>query len=531
VLASFVDAPLETTIAGAAKVSGRVGAWSVGLLDAVTARESAAYYDSAGALQRVPVEPLSNYLVGRVRRGWSEGESTVGGFLSAVHRDMSPEFEGLVPSSAYVLGLDAEHALAERMWTLSGVVAMSTVEGTAAAALQRAPQRYYQRPDQSYLELNPGATRLSGYRGEFTVARTGGTHWRGSLTGSITSPGFETNDLGFQSRADWVGADWFVQYTQPQPGGLFRRWSTFAFGGAGWNYGGDVVSHFYGLDGNFTHPNLWNTRLRLNLRPLFVNDRLTRGGPLGLRPGDGTFVVSATTDRRRRVSANASFNTRWEFAAGHSEEREWDILGEGYVAVRLTPSLELQLIPFWTRQLDTDQYVMSLADGPAATYGRRYVFADVRQEDLYVGLRADWTLRPDLSIQLYVSPGVTSARFSGFKEFQEARTYDFIQYGVERGSITPIVEEGAVTGYDVEPGDGGAGFVVPNLDFSYLNLRGNAVLRWEYRPGSTLFVVWQQTRDEFADFDGFDVGSDYGDVFSAPAQNVFLVKATYWLGF
>ena len=529
--ADFVDSPEETTIGGAAKVSGQLGAWSVGLLDALTTSESAAYYDTLGVLQHAQVEPLTNYLASRVRRGWSDGLTVAGAFLSAVHRDMEPEFESLIPSRAYVGGLDFEHALPGRSWTLSGVASYSRVEGAAAAGLQLAPQRYYQRPDQSYLEVDPSATSLSGYRAELSVARTRGTHWRGSFTTGITSPGFDVNDLGFQSRADWIGTDWLVSYIQPQPGRLFRRWNAFAFGGTAWNYGGDVVNNFYNLDASFTHPNLWTSHTRLSYRPLYINDRLTRGGPVALRPSDTSLLIAATTDRRRRVSANAAVNMRTEFANGHDEAVEWDMVLDGFVALRLGGSLELQLIPFWGRQLDTDQFVLSRADPAAPTFGTRYVFADLRQDDFYLGLRADWTLRPDLSLQLYLSPGVTSARFRGFKEFEAARMYDFTQYGEERGTITPTVDDaGAIDGYDVDPGDGGTPFHVFNPDFSYLNLRGNAVLRWEYRPGSTLFVVWQQTRDEFAAFDGFDVGSDYGDVFSAPVHNVFLVKATYWLG-
>jgi len=527
----FADTPDETTIAGAAKVSGRVGPWSIGLLNALTTPESAAYYDSAGALRRAPVEPLANYLVGRFRRGWDDGATVVGGFVSAVNRDMSPEFDELVPGAAYVVGLDAEHAISARMWTFSGVAAFSTVQGSAASSLQLAPQRYYQRPDQSYLDLDLDVNRLSGYRGEFSAQRSGGTHWRGSLTASITSPGFETNDLGFQSRADYVGYDWFVQHIQPRPAGIFRRWSAFGFGAQGWNYGGDIINHFYGLDAVFTHPNLWSSRTRAMIRPVYINDRLTRGGPLGARPSDWTFLALVTTDRSRRVSANIAFNTRQELRAGHSEELEYDYVVDGYLAMRVTPSFEVQLIPLWSTQLDTDQYVDDLADGPAATFGRRYVFADVRQDDLSLGLRADWTLRPDLSIQVYLAPGITSARFDDYKEFASARTYDWVTYGRDRGTISPVIDdEGLVTGYDVDPGDGGAPFGVPNLDFTYLNMRGNAVVRWEYRPASTLFFVWQQVRDDFGAFDGFDLGSDYGRVFDAPAQSVFLLKATFWLG-
>jgi hypothetical protein len=68
-----------------------------------------------------------------------------------------------------------------------------------------------------------------------------------------------------------------------------------------------------------------------------------------------------------------------------------------------------------------------------------------------------------------------------------------------------------------------------NADFNYRSFRTTNVMRWEYKPGSTLFIVWQQARKEDGDQGDFRFGRDFGGVFSAPAHNVFLVKLSYWL--
>ena len=170
----YVDAPDQTTIATAAKLSGKVGNWSVGVLDAVTVEEQARYIDPNGDELRTAVEPLTNYTVGRVKRDFRGGDSVVGGLFTATNRSMSESvFEGLTPGEAYVGGLDFEHAWDNRSWAVSGVVAGSYVAGSAEVIddLQRAPQRYLQRPDAGHLALDPGATSLSGTTASFPSRR------------------------------------------------------------------------------------------------------------------------------------------------------------------------------------------------------------------------------------------------------------------------------------------------------------------------------------------------------------------------
>ncbi|MEP0548988.1 MAG: DUF5916 domain-containing protein [Rhodothermales bacterium] len=538
----YVDAPDQTTIATAAKLSGKVGNWSVGVLNAVTLEEQARYIDPSGDELRSPVEPLTNYAVGRVKRDFRGGNSVVGGLFTATNRSMSEAaFEGITPGEAYVGGLDFEHAWGNRSWAVSGVVAGSYVAGSIEVIddLQRAPQRYLQRPDAGHLALDPGATSLSGTYGEFSVAKTGGK-LIGSVTTNLVSAGFDVNDLGFQFRSDAYALSGIVIYNENEPGvDWLRRWG----GNVNWNVSmngdGQVINRGINFNSNVQLSNLWGGGLYVGGVPAAVyNDRLTRGGPAARRPADIGVNPWIYSDPRKAVSGEAYAFLRTEFV----DNPEYDVEFGTDITVRPNSSLELTISPDFSRQFDTDQYLTSVeSDAAAATFGTRYVFGDIEQTSFSVGLRANWTFTPELSLQLYARPFVTAGRYSGYKEFAAPGTYDFDVYGVDRGSVAPgridevdgadvFVPDADGDAFQVQPGDGGEAFTLDDPDFNFRSLRGSAVVRWEYRPGSALFFVWQQQRDGFENFGDFRFGRDFGAIFREDVQNIFLIKATYWLG-
>ena len=533
---AYVDSPTQTTIASAAKVSGKVGPWSVGLLDAVTLEESARYITRDGEQLSTPVEPLSNYLVGRVRRDFRQGGTVVGGIVTAANRRMGSDglFDPLTASGAYLGGLDFEHRFDERRWTVSGVAAASSVNGDAAfvTRLQNNPQRYYGRPDADHLEVDPTRTSMSGLYSELSLQRSVEGSWDASLTGNVVTPGFELNDLGFQSRADVATLNYFVGRRDPEPAWL-RQYSVYHYGGAGMNFDGDRVQHYYGFGSYAEFPNRWSAELGLQFTGPQQNDRLTRGGPIAARPTDWGVDLGVSTDDSKTVSGGIGGGYRVEFANDYAgAPPEYDQYVGAELTVRPSNALSISVEPEYSRELDTDQFVRFVeAPEAASTFGTRYVFSDIRQEAFSLGLRTNWTFTPDLSLQLYAEPFVLSGRYSNYKEFTTPGSYDFDVYGVARGSATPTTNEaGAVTGFTIDPGDGGDPFEVEDVDFNFRSLRGNAVLRWEYRPGSTVFLVWQQLRNESALYDGFGVAEELTEVFRAPVQNVFLVKASYWFG-
>ena len=521
---NFLDAPTETSIRAAAKLSGRTrSGWSIGLLDAVTSGEEARYVDQFGTGVRTPVEPLTNYFVGRVRRDLRGGNSTVGMIATAVNRDQdSPELRSLLRSSAYTVGVDFTNSWSDRAWSLDGSVGFGTVRGTPEAIerTQRSSARYYQRPDATSFELDPTRTSMTGHFWQVALAKNSGRHWTGGLVYQETSPSFESNDLGFQSEASQRGISTALAYNERQPGRTFRRWGIFPFTNHQWNFDGDMVYGSYGLIFTGQLHNFWDFQLRGDYTPPIYDDRLTRGGPLARQPKFWDVRLTLNSDTRKTTRLTANLTQSWTSADENRTEADMTL------SVRPSPALRLSFGPALTLVHTLSQYVAAVPDPVAATtFGTRHVFATLDQRELSMITRVDWTFSPKLSLQLFLQPLISAGDFTELKEFVRPRTYDFAVYGRHKGTVSPTGD-----GTAIDPGDGGATFAIPQQNFTIRSLRANAVLRWEWRAGSTFFLVWQQNRENDERFGNLRLGRDVDALFSGGlSRNVVAVKASYWL--
>jgi hypothetical protein len=521
---SYLDTPTETSIRTAAKLSGRTrSGWSIGVLDAVTAGEEARYVDDRGTQVTAPVEPLTNYLVGRVRKDLREGNSTVGLIATAVNRNQdNPALSTLLRGSAYLFGADFTNSWANRTWSLDGSIGVSTVRGTAdaIALTQQSSARYYQRPDATSFEFDPTRTSLSGYAYQLALGKNSGRHWLGGLVYQETSPGFESNDLGYQADASQRAVSTDLEYHERRPGRLLRNYQIFPFTNHAWNFDGNLIFGSYGLIFAGQLANFWDFQLRGDYAPPVYDDRLTRGGPLARLPRSGDVGLTLNSDSRKTTRLTANFTQSW--TAAHEHQTKADLT----LSVRPSPALHLSIGPAFLRNRALSQYVTTVLDPAAsATFGARYVFATLDQNEVSMITRLDWTFTPALSLQLFLQPLISAGDFSQLKELVAPRTYDFAVYGEEKGTAA-ITSDGT----QIDPGDGGTPFTVPEQDFSIRSLRANAVLRWEWRPGSTLYLVWQQNRDNDAEFGSLRLGRDLDAVFSGgQSRNVLAVKASYWL--
>ncbi|HEV2735533.1 MAG TPA: DUF5916 domain-containing protein, partial [Longimicrobiaceae bacterium] len=530
----YRDVPTQSTILGAAKVSGRTpGGWSVGIMDAVTGKETGRYaaFDSAAGRFRTvesPVEPLSNYLVGRARRDFRAGNTLVGGILTATHRDMEGEvFDPFLRSSAYIGGIDAEHSWSKRTYALSGYVAGSLINGSerAIALTQRSSARYFRRPDATdYLTYDSTRTSMRGYSAALAFRKTG--DWRGSFYYQEISPGFEINDAGYQTRVDQRVFNGLYGYRRSKPGPTFRDWFVRVFTAQQWNYGGDHIGASYSARANVTLNNLWNGNATVTFAPRTLSDRLTRGGPLGLNPSYFGGDALVGSDPRKPLVGSVQGAYAVDELGGYSKIAAVALSG------RPTETIRFSVQPQWVRERTIGQYIAAPADPTATeTFGRRYVLAELNQTTVAVGTRLDWTFSPRLSLQLYAQPFISAAGFSDYKELVRPRSFETRTYGREAGTI----QEVAPNRFRVDPDGAGParpfsfGQAFGQSDFNLRSLRGNAVLRWEWRPGSTLFFVWQQEREGLEYFGDFDGGREFRGIFDSPSRNVLLIKATYWL--
>lgn len=523
--AEFTNQPDQTTIAGAVKLTGKTkSGWSVGTLNAITLQENALYRLYDGTENEIAVEPATNYFVSRVRKDFNSGNTIIGGFMSAVNRSVNNTyFEDFLRSSAYLGGLDFEHNFMNRNWVVSGTFSYSVINGTEQAIerAQRSQVRYYNRVDSGKLSMNHDKTSLSGTATELSLFKQGGdTNWLGSLTFSQVSPGYEVNDVGFQNRSDYRALTGGVVYRETNPVQV-QNYDVFLFYSNARNYDGDTINNGFGTGGSVRFNNLWSARFSSNYNFRQYNDRQTRSGPVIREPANFSTDYNVSTNPNLTFSYFAGNYNMWNEEGGYTYSF--------WTGVRARPIawLQVSLDPTLIFRNSMSQYIATVNDDSAVeTYGRRYVFSELEQVSLYINFRLDWTFSTNMSLQTYIRPFISSGRFSGFKELAAARSFRFNRYGEDTGTITEINGE-----YTVDPdGTGMSVFSFSNPDFNFRSIQGNAVFRWEYRPGSTLFLVWQQQREDAAGVGNFDPSRDFSNLFRAKATNVFLVKLSYWFG-
>ena len=515
------DLPESTTIPGAAKLIGRLpDGRSVAALVALTEEESARLLDpGTGSAVTVPVEPRTFFGVARLQKDFGAG-SRVGLIATGVDRGFPEDgsLSDLLPQRAWAGGVDWALRFGGQSHELGGYLGGSLVEGDAAAIarLQGSSARYYQRPDADHVELDLDATRLSGYTGQLRLDRIEGA-WRWGLSAEARSPGFEINDAGAMATADDLVGFGHLAWGRPTAGGPFHRVDLSASMASGWNFGGVRQFTSPSLNAGVVWRNFWRSYLRVTRELEALSDSFTRGGPLMATPaGWSSRFGLSTNDARLRV-----FGLDGTFASDDLGSSAWSALAR--MRMRTGEHLTFSLAPGYERGRDARQYVVTMPAGREATFGQRYVFGELDRSTLFVRLRAGLSLTPRLGLDLYVEPFAASGSYARLGELLAPRTSDLLLYGTEGTTIT----RGEDGSWQVT--DGASAFTIPNPDFDVVSLRGNAVLRWEYAPGSNLYFVWTHNRAE-DDVVGAPVGAgDLLDAFSTAAYDVFAVKASYRL--
>ena len=520
--AAYSKNPDATTILGAAKLSGKTsGGWSVGVLNALTAEEEARFLDPGQGISSVTTEPMTNYGVARVKKDFREGESSVGGIVTSTLRDVSPDGPmSFLPGGAFSGGVDARHRFGGGDWRVTAKLLGSHVTGNAGAIdrLQRGPNHYYQRPDADHLTYDPERTSLSGASASVEVMKLSG-HWQGAVITQTRTPGFDVNDLGFQRGADQTFGAGSIGYRSLGPQGPFRNWNVNLNGYSGWTWGGERVGGGGNVNGSFQLRNYWRGYTGVNVTPAAHSTTELRGGPAIRGQPRMNGWAGLNTDSRKTV--RFGLNANWGLELG-TEGRRLS-LGPS-VTIQPTDAAEISLRPRMTWNRDVSQYVTTAADDG----GTHYLFGHLEQRTASLTTRVNYTFSPDLSLQLYAQPFISAGDYSTFREVRDPRASEF-------GSRFRTYADGAVSEdggtYSVDrDGDGEPEFEFGDPDFNIRQLRSNLVLRWEYMPGSRVFLVWSQDRSGFAPDGSFRLGRDLDALFGAEGRNVFQVKIEHWLG-
>ncbi len=551
--ALFERAPEQTTILAALKFTSRTpSGLTLGGLAALTDEEHGRALLTGGSDPVSYVaEPMTQYGVIRLQQDFRDGATQVGGILTGVHRNLPASGSlDFLTTSAFSGAIDFEHNWGgprSRNWALWGFYAHGQVFGREAAILdlQEASNHYYQRPDATRFGIDSTRTSLGGRNWRLQFERRSADHWTGALWLAEVSSGFEINDLGFWNRGERLDGGARLSYQEITPGSLLRSYRISAFTFQNWSHEAldDVWSWnswkrahrrgTFSVSTDLEFLNYWGVELQAQYRPNSMSDNATRGGPLMKDPGSIAFEFGATTDRRKPVVFEPSFNYENRRGIGHGW---WTSLEVG---LRPTPAVEIELEPSFSSELNPAQYVATTDDmGYAPTFGPRYLFADLRLRTFAVEARANVTLNPKLSFALFAQPLLSSGDYLTYKQLDRAESFAFDRFQegaslvaddevVCLGGRTCVVDGDRYVDFE---GDGTTDFSFDDRDFNVRSFRMTAVMRWEYRPGSTIFLVWQQQREGEANTGSFDFFRDFGALWSTDTENLFIVKLTYWLG-
>jgi uncharacterized protein DUF5916/cellulose/xylan binding protein with CBM9 domain len=532
----FADLPDATTILGAAKLTGRTSqGYTLGLLNAVTGRSTADVVTATGVRGRQEVEPLADYFVGRAKRDFMNGNFVAGAVVSGVVRNIDSTFAPLLARHAELLGHDLYYSTPNHLYNFRMQASVTNVSGDPREILLReeSSARYFQRPDRGSgnggffsNRLDSSATSLSGGGLYARAAKETGFAF-GEISFDTRTPGYESNDYAFQTRADYIFTSSNVGLNWTTPSRWYHAMAALMGGQFIRNYEGDLTQVDYHVFAQVTTPQFWNLHGFAIDFPSVIEDRQLRGGP-AVRTVHGHFAnLNVSTDSRHAFVANLGTSYNWDEAGGNSPN-----VSVG-VTYRPSPQASLSFSPSFNRAHNYAYYVTSVAD-PTATsfYGSRYVLAVLDQRVLGLDTRASFTFTPAMTLEVYVQPFFAAGRYTNFEEYVAPRVKQVAVFGRDRGTIVALRDtSGRIAQYTVDPDATGPArpFTFDNPNFSQQSLRGNAVFRWEYRPGSVLYLAWTQSRAAGAAFGDLDFERDRSALFRTKPDNIFLVKASWWL--
>ncbi len=520
----YVDYPTDSTILGAAKITGRLDSGtSIGLLGAVTDEEFANTASTTSPeIGRTRVAARTVYGIAAVQQEFGELASTASAGIGVVHRNLADDDPLAAELARNYVAASGETLLrfkgGEYEVRASGLGLFLNGDAAAIERVQRSSILYYQRPDRGDdRSVDPTRTSHRGGAVSAGISRVNGRHWLFSANSKFESSGFDTNSLGQVRRADGIEPTATLRYRETQPGLLFRNYSISVNTRDEWNWSGNHYSGSIRPAIDLTWNNFWTSNVSVTFDQRAKNTTLARGGPRVGTPRGWTAQAS--------LGNSLASETRWWGRVSIGNDENGGSLREvrAVLSMRPTPRWQLSIEPFHNRQIESQQYVTSVDGGRPQTFGRRYVFSFIERSTLSAELRTTFTLKPDMTIDVYAEPFAASGRFYDYGELLAPGSRERLAYGTAGTTLELQADGSRLVSAD------GSSFTLAPRDFNVRSFRSNVVLRWEWTPGSTLFVVWQQDRQR-QEMLGTRIGP--GDLFgslTAPGSNVFLVKTSFWI--
>ena len=518
----YASVPDNTRILSALKITGKnQHGLSVGIMQSITAREFAEIRSGESESRKETVEPLTSYFVSRIQKDMNEANTIIGGMITSTNRSLVDDHLDFMSKGAYTGGLDFLHQWSDKTYFVSLKSVMSHVTGDPEAItdLQYSSVRYMQRPDFKHLKADTNRTSLTGSGMDFDIGKAGNGRWRYRLSMSYQSPELELNDVGFNRTADLVSQSVSLDYVITDPFSIFRSVDLSIRQGNYWNLGGYYLSSDIRSSAMVQFDNLWTTYTGVRREFEGLSTRKLRGGPAFLDAGSWNPDLGIYSDYSKKISFRFMFDSQF---SDDDISREYQFSPR--LTFRLGNNIEMSSSLNYNLEKENLQYVENIEYDD----GYRYVMAFLDRKTIGLTLRADYGITPDLTIQYYGSPYISSGQYSDFKHITDSRDGDYFDryHSFTVDEITLNANENIY--YIDETNDGLAEYSFDNPDFNFRQFRSNLVARWEYRPGSIFYLVWTHSRTSYENETNPSFAHNFENLWDVYPTNVFLVKLNYW---
>lgn len=515
----YIKSPAVTKILGAFKLSGKTrNGWSIGVMEALGSKETASL-DSLGKRSKVAVEPLTNYFNSRLEKDFKNGNTILGGMFTATNRFLKDSSLFFLPSAAYTGGIDFRNYWKDHSLRFSAkLLASSVVGGTQAITdLQENARRYFQRPGNSR-PVDTAAKMLQGTSASMEFAKVGKGHWQYGIQIFMKSPGLELNDQGYLMSTDIIKESSWLEYNILQPFSIFRELGFSGSQWESWNFSGEHSQSGVNFSSWGQLKNYWYANLNITHDGYELDWSELRGGPAIIKPRKWSYYLGVSTDSRKKIYFSLSSSNQFYFQnVGNSNSLSF---GTNYQPFGF---LKLSLTPTYYQSHDALIYV----DNVQINNKESYIVSSINQKQISADFRINLSFSPDLSLEYWGQPFLFSANYYGFKKVVNPGKKNFAsQFYKYKGN--QITYDAANNQYLIhDPQNPGTAITLDNPDFSVIEFRSNMVLRWEFIPGSTLYLVWSQSNSNSTSDGVFNFNNNLQTLVNSKPTNIFLVKFSY----
>ena len=512
----------STSILGAVKLTGKTkNGLSVGLMESLTSRERVEISNEAEEKRSEAVEPLTNYLVGRIQKDINQSNTIIGGMFTSTNRKLDQPYFNNLNRNAFSGGFDFRTHWKNKTFFLDAKAVFSHVTGSdlAMEEMQYSSARYFQRPEADYLSVDSTCNHLSGHGGSIEIGKGANGKWRYSADLNWRSPGLELNDVGFLQFSDVIDQSVSLSYVENEPKGIFRKYSISTGMTNTWNFGWEFINTRYQLFANTTFANKWGFNGSAMHQGNSLETRLLRGGPAVLLRGFWHNRYSVHTDNSKKVT----FGIGYHF---HVFEDNISMTNDitPSITYRVTNALGLSADMTFMKRKDNLQYINCIESDDE----KKYILGTLDRKTMGLTIRVNYAISPEFTIQYYGNPYISSGAYDDIKRITNpaANDYNNLYHVFDESEI--LFDESENHYHIDENQDGEMDYAIDNPNFNFQQLHSNLVARWEYKPGSTVFLVWTHGRSEYEQTSDYSINHGLNRLFDIRAQNVLLVKFNYW---